>query len=623
MVKRKKSGRVVAGGGGGGGGGTKDGPRHAHDAGNRDGGGKGGDASGRSASKVRLLNLYKRKAKRDSKGRVIKQEYQSKELPSTRIQPDRRWFGNTRVIDQAQLERFTSAMEEAKTDRFKVLLKARKLPVGLINSNTTANDAKEVGSKAIREALLSQQSFADTFGSKVKRKKPKVADGDLETMVATANASAAAWDGDVDATGRGAEAGVSPAAAAAAVVTAGAGTPSTRGFAGGRERERLAAEARLDGYKNVCKDGRFEKGQSKRIWGELYKVIDSSDVIVQVLDARDPYGTRSRFLEAHIARNCPHKHVILLLNKCDLVPGWVTKRYLYSLSREYPTLAFHASVTNPFGKGALMSLLRQLARLKTDKQAICAGFVGYPNVGKSSVINTLRTKKVCKVAPIPGETKVWQYITLTKKVLLIDCPGVVYQKGGDTDMDAVLKGVVRVGNLDHAEDFVPDVLRRVKREHLQRAYGISTWSSPTDFLDKLAMNSGKLLKGGETDVATAAKMLLYDWQRGRIPYFVPPPEIAGATTDAANVADDPALHKAAAEIEARFPSYEDGAQDGSDEGELNTNNKVGSAAAPDATDPQGVSPFAENNDDHDDDGEDSDGYGEDGLEWTEVLKNMK
>jgi len=54
---------------------------------------------------------------------------------------------------------------------------------------------------------------------------------------------------------------------------------------------------------------------------------------------------------------------------------------------------------------------------------------GYPNTGKSSIINSLKSKKVCSVAPIPGETKVWQYVTLMKRVFLIDCPGVVYDTG--------------------------------------------------------------------------------------------------------------------------------------------------------------------------------------------------
>jgi len=140
--------------------------------------------------------------------------------------------------------------------------------------------------------------------------------------------------------------------------------------------------------------------------------------------------------------------VLLTVSEQNMqVPSWVTKKWLKILSKEYPTLAFHASVNNPFGKGSLLSLLRQLARMRSDKQYISVGLVGYPNVGKSSVINTLRSKKVCNVAPIPGETKVWQYITLMKRIFLIDCPGVVYSGAGDTDTDAVLKGVVRVESL--------------------------------------------------------------------------------------------------------------------------------------------------------------------------------
>lgn len=57
---------------------------------------------------------------------------------------------------------------------------------------------------------------------------------------------------------------------------------------------------------------------------------------------------------------------------------------------------------------------------------------------------------MCNVAPIPGETKVWQYITLMKRIFLIDCPGIVYNGNTDTDSDIVLKGVVRVENLVRA-----------------------------------------------------------------------------------------------------------------------------------------------------------------------------
>lgn len=64
------------------------------------------------AHQVRRLKMYNTRAKRDKKGRVISEEFQSKDLPSTRIQPDRRWFGNTRVIGQKQLEQFRTAMAD-------------------------------------------------------------------------------------------------------------------------------------------------------------------------------------------------------------------------------------------------------------------------------------------------------------------------------------------------------------------------------------------------------------------------------------------------------------------------------------------------------------------------------
>jgi hypothetical protein len=67
----------------------------------------------------------------------------------------------------------------------------------------------------------------------------------------------------------------------------------------------------------------FMKGTSKRIWNELYKVIDSSDVILHVLDARDPDGTRCRSVEKYIRTEAPHKHLVFVLNKVDLVPSKV------------------------------------------------------------------------------------------------------------------------------------------------------------------------------------------------------------------------------------------------------------------------------------------------------------
>lgn len=206
-----------------------------------------------------------------------------------------------------------------------------------------------------------------------------------------------------------------------------------------------------------------------------------------------------------------------------LKASWV--RYL---SKDYPTLAFHASITNSFGKGSLIQLLRQFSSLHSDRKQVSVGFIGYPNTGKSSIINTLRKKKVCTVAPIPGETKVWQYITLMKRIYLIDCPGVVPPSTSDTPQDILLRGVVRVENVEHPEQYIPAVLAKTKPQHIERTYQIKGYQNHIEFLELLARKGGRLLHGGEPDVDGVAKMVLNDFLRGKIPWFTPPPILEGA-----------------------------------------------------------------------------------------------
>jgi len=425
----------------------------------------------RDNTTIRRLNMYKTRPTRDKKGKILSNSFNSSELnTNTRIQPDRRWFGNTRVVGQEQLERFRNEISTAIRDPYTFVLRRNTLPLSLLSDP-----------KPTRMKILGTESFADTFGPKKVRKKPNLQISDIQSLAMTASQSSDNYS---------------------------------------QENDRNVQEE--PEFADAARAPIFSKGQSKRIWAELYKVVDSSDVIIQVLDARDPMGTRSYHIEKHIETERSHKQLIFLLNKCDLIPTWATARWVRVLSAIRPTLAFHASLTNPFGKGSLIQLLRQFGHIHRDKPHISVGFIGYPNVGKSSIINTLRAKKVCKVAPIPGETKVWQYVTLFKRIFLIDCPGVVYSSD-DTETDIVLKGVVRVENVEDATEYIPGVLGRVKKDYLRKTYNIDDWEDPTDFLTQFAKKYGRLLKGGEPDLNTCAKMVLNDWQRGKIPFFVPPP----------------------------------------------------------------------------------------------------
>lgn len=431
----------------------------------------------RDAKKIKYINMLKGgKATRNSQGRIIQAaEFQSTEVKTARVAPNRKWFGNTRVIGQKALEDFRESLAAKVDDPYQVLLKQNKLPMSLLQDSA----------KQGRMHILETDTFSNTFGNKAQRKKPKLNIGSMEELMTRVDDTHETYKSDKDSS--------------------------------------LLANKESD-YTDAARAWYLQAGQSKRIWNELYKVIDSSDVIIHVLDARDPIGTRCRNIENFIKKEKPHKQLIFVLNKCDLVPTWSTARWVSHLSKSAPTLAFHASINNSFGKGSLIQLLRQFSSLHSDKKQISVGFIGYPNTGKSSIINTLKAKKVCTVAPIPGETKVWQYITLMKRIYLIDCPGVVPPNVDDGEVDIILKGSVRVEKMANPEDTIPTILERVRHEYLKRTYGLQGWEDHTDFLEQIARKTGKLLKKGEPDVHNVSIMVLNDWLRGRIPFYVPPPE---------------------------------------------------------------------------------------------------
>lgn len=391
-----------------------------------------------------------------------------------RVEPNQKWFGNSRVISQGALQKFQDELKTAIRNPYQVVMQATKLPVTLLNE----------ASKFARPHLLDTESFDSVFGKKKTRKRPNILHRSLTELVENAE-------------------------------------KTTENYSTEKDIDLVRDDG---GVRDENREWIMGAGMSKRIWNELYKVIDSSDVLLQILDARDPMGTRCPQIEKFLRTEKSHKHLMFILNKVDLVPTWVTQKWVGILSKEYPTIAFHASLTHPFGKGSLINLLRQFGKLHSDKKQISVGFIGYPNVGKSSVINALRSKKVCKVAPIAGETKVWQYITLMRRIYLIDCPGVAYSTA-ETDTEKVLKGVVRVELVQNPEDYIRTVLERVRKEYIVKTYKVVDWTDHIDFLEKLAGRTGKLLKGAEPDISAVSKMVLNDWQRGKLPFYVEPPSL--------------------------------------------------------------------------------------------------
>ncbi|CUM53878.1 unnamed protein product [Debaryomyces tyrocola] len=287
----------------------------------------------RDSKKVKHLQMYKTgRAVRNAKGEIIQAAaLQSTDLPTARVDPNRKWFGNTRVIAQDALSHFREAMGDKKNDSYQVLLRRNKLPMSLLD------EKDQTESPTLK--ILETESYEQVFGPKQQRKKPRyLAASNLEELAQLTEADSKTYEDKQE-------------------------LDSTLGLMGGSILDK-------DDFTQEAKEAIFHKGQSKRIWNELYKVIDSSDVVIHVLDARDPLGTRCQSVEKYIREECSHKHLVYVLNKCDLVPTWVAAAWVKHLSKSYPTLAFHASITNSFGKGSLIQLLRQFSSLHSDRKQI-------------------------------------------------------------------------------------------------------------------------------------------------------------------------------------------------------------------------------------------------------------
>lgn len=233
------------------------------------------------------------KERRNAAGKITQAaSFQGREVPAARIEPNRKWFTNSRVIGQDALASFRDAMAEKASDPYTVLLKTNKLPMTLIrDGEETVNGVKQHQAKIAVEA----SPFSDTFGPKAQRKRVKLSVASLADL---AEDSEKMHDDYIE-------------------------RLEKAQYLSGQGETVGEAEPEDHGYVSSAREAIFSKGQSKRIWNELYKVIDSSDVIIHVLDARDPLGTRCRSVEKYIKDEAPHKHLIFVLNKCDLVPTGV------------------------------------------------------------------------------------------------------------------------------------------------------------------------------------------------------------------------------------------------------------------------------------------------------------
>ncbi|TFK00923.1 UDP-GlcNAc:betaGal beta-1,3-N-acetylglucosaminyltransferase 9 [Platysternon megacephalum] len=360
-------------------------------------------------------------------------------------------------------------------------------------------------------------------------------------------------------------------------------------------------------------------------WRQLWRVIERSDIVVQIVDARNPLLFRCQDLERYVKEMSSDKENIVLLNKADLLSREQRVAWAQFFEREGVKVVFWSALaegmrlsaelkatrtkvlgsddddsdeyedceeeedawqtcseddgeeevnsSNPscmesrtdralvqspaplqsrhirnfshlVQKNELLEIFRTIHTGKKVKEGeVTVGLVGYPNVGKSSTINTILGNKKVSVSATPGHTKHFQTLYVEPGLCLCDCPGLVMPSFVSTKAEMICCGILPI---DQMRDHVPPIslisfarahiCQHIPRHVLEATYGINIIRpredeepdrQPTseELLTAYGYMRGFMTAHGQPDQPRSARYVLKDYVSGKLLYCHPPPGI--------------------------------------------------------------------------------------------------
>ncbi|HLC52398.1 MAG TPA: GTPase [Candidatus Nanoarchaeia archaeon] len=240
-------------------------------------------------------------------------------------------------------------------------------------------------------------------------------------------------------------------------------------------------------------------------WKHVNEVLREAEIIIEVLDARMIDETRNKEVEDKV--RLYGKRLLYVLTKCDLVQ----KEQIEPVKKTLVPSVFVSSKDH-LGTTILKKKILEMSRGKS----VTVGVVGYPNVGKSSLINALAGRRAAKTSPESSYTKGIQKIRVDSKILLLDSPGVFPSMEKDRNKHG------KTGAVDHSKIKDPETaalnLINDEKNLIKKYYDLKS-NDIEQILEELAIKFRKLEKGGKPNIEVAARFLLKEWQRGKIRIF--------------------------------------------------------------------------------------------------------